>query len=108
MILGYPLIAFVLFERIVRSGGGRRPRMVYALTSLSSAAFFGGVLFGVFMVKFYIASLPPYFGAAAALDSDSFYLAGLGIVSILALVSTLPFVLLGVSRFRGYALLRIP
>jgi hypothetical protein len=109
LIIGYPLIAFVLFERIVRSGGGRPRRMVYALTSLASAAFFGGVLFGVFfMIKFYIESLPPYFGAAAALDSGSFYLAGLGVVSILALVSTLPFVLLGVSRFRSSALLRIP
>jgi hypothetical protein len=55
LIIGYPLIAFVLFERIVRSGGGRPRRMVYALTSLASAAFFGGVLFGVFfMIKFYI------------------------------------------------------
>jgi hypothetical protein len=108
LIIGYPLIAFVLFERIVRSGGGRGRRMVYALTSLASAAFFGGVLFGVFfMVKFYILSLPPYFGAAVALDSGDFYLAGLGVVSILALVSTLPFVLLGVARFRSSALLRI-
>ena len=108
LIIGYPLIAFVLFERIVRSGGDRRRRMVYALTSLASAAFFGGVLFGVFfMIKFYIASLPPYFGAAAVFDSGSFYLAGLGVVSILALVSTLPFVLLGVAWFRSSALLRI-
>ena len=36
LIIGYPLIAFVLFERIVRSGGGRPRRMVYALTSLAS------------------------------------------------------------------------
>jgi hypothetical protein len=109
LIIGYPLIAFVLFERIVRSVGGRRRRMVYALTSLASAAFFGGVLFGVFfMIKFYILSLPPYFGAAAVLDSGSFYLAGFGVVSLLALVSTLPFVLLGVSRFRTSTLLRIP
>ena len=108
LIIGYPLIAFVLFERIVRSGGVRRRRMVYALTSLASAAFFAGVLFGVFfMIKFYILSLPPYFGAAAVFDSGSFYLAGLGVVFILALVSTLPFVLLGVARFRSSALLRI-
>jgi Sec-independent protein secretion pathway component TatC len=108
LIIGYPLIAFVLFERIVRSGGGRRRRMVYALTSLSSAAFFGGVLFGLFfMIKFYILSLPPYFGAAAVFGSGSFYVAGLGVVSILALVSTLPFVLLGVSRFRTSEPLRI-
>jgi hypothetical protein len=108
LIIGYPLIAFVLFERIVRSGGGRGRRMVYALTSLASAAFFAGVLFGVFfMIKFYILSLPPYFGAAAVFDSGSFYLAGLGVVFILALVSTLPFVLLGVARFRSSALLRI-
>ncbi len=109
LIIGYPLIAFVLFERVVRSGGVRRRRVVYALTSLASAAFFAGVLFGVFfMVKFYIVTLNPYFGAGAALDSGSFYLAGLGVVSILALASTLPFVLLGVARFRSYALLQIP
>ncbi len=109
LIIGYPLIAFLLFERIVRYGGGRRRRTVYTLTSLASAAFFVGVLFGAFfMAKFYIASLPPYFGAAAVFDSGGFYLAGLGVVCILALVSTLPFVLLGVARFRSSTLLRIP
>jgi hypothetical protein len=109
LIIGYPIIAFVFFERIVRSGGGRRRRVVYALTSLASTAFSCGVLFGVFfMVKFYIVTLNPYFGAAAVFDSGSFYLAGLGVVSILALVSILPFVLLGVARFRSSALLRIP
>ncbi len=102
LIIGYPLIAFVLFERIVPPGVERYRRMVYALTLLASATFFAGVLFAFFfIIKFYILSLPVYFEGAVALDPSNFYLAGLGLVSILVLVSTLPFLLLGVARFRA-------
>jgi hypothetical protein len=102
LIIGYPLIAFVLFERIVPSGAEHRRRLVYTLTSFTSATFFAGVLFGIFfLAKVFLESLPPTFGTAVALDSGGFYLAGLGVVSILALVSTLPFLLLGFARSRS-------
>ncbi len=79
LIIGYPLIAFVLFERIVPRGAGRYRRTVYTLTALSSTAFFVGVLFALFFViKFYIVSLPPRFEAGLACDSGRLLSGGAG------------------------------
>jgi|GEM_PF-1826847 hypothetical protein len=106
IIIGYPLIASALFERVVPPGVEHRRRMVYALTSFASATFFAGVVFSLlFMVKFYIVSLVPlHFQTGLMLDSSGFYLAGLGVVYILVLISTLPFLLLGFARFRSSVL----
>jgi len=94
VIIGYPLIAYAVFERITPAKAERRRRMVYSLTSLVSIAFLAGVLLGIFFTaKFYIISLVPFFSTTPGLDAAGLYPLWLTVIPVLAIAFSLPFLL---------------